>query len=91
LQVSFISVYLPQEVKAAEDLKLTVTRSSSKKMASKVRLSSIQCCGSGSGIRIRIIFPSAWKQVLGLKYLYSLMRIRDGKIQIRDGNIWDPG
>jgi hypothetical protein len=49
LQVSFISVYLPQEVKAAEDLKLTVTRSSSKKMASKVRLSKIQCCGSGSG------------------------------------------
>jgi len=69
LQVSFISVYLPQEVKAAEDLKLTVTRSSSKKMASKVRLSSIQCCGSGSGIRIRIIFPFFWVKIL--KFFHS--------------------
>jgi hypothetical protein len=31
-------ILLLQEVKAAEDLKLTVTRSSSKKMASKVGL-----------------------------------------------------
>jgi hypothetical protein len=39
LGVPYLSIILVlQEVKAAEDLRLTVTRSSSKKMASKVGL-----------------------------------------------------
>ncbi len=48
----------------------------------------IQCCGS-SGWTTRIIFPRAYKQCFGLnlnlKYLNSLVRLRDGKLRIRDG------
>jgi hypothetical protein len=35
--------------------------------------------GSGSGITTMIIFPRTWEQFVGLKYIISLMRIRDGK------------
>jgi hypothetical protein len=35
--------------------------------------------GSGPGWTTRIIFPRDYKQFFGLKYLNSLMRIRDGE------------
>jgi hypothetical protein len=52
--------------------------------------------GKKSGSRIRNEQPGSYFLELrnhfwGLKYLNSLMRIRDGKIRIRDGKKSDPG
>jgi hypothetical protein len=50
--------------------------------------------GSGSGIRDeqpRSYFLELRNHVFGLKYLNSLMRIRDTGSGIRDGNNLDPG
>jgi hypothetical protein len=52
--------------------------------------------GSGSGIRIRVIFRELRNHFFGLKYLNSLMRIRDLGWKkfgswIRDGRNSDPG
>jgi hypothetical protein len=50
----------------------------------------------GPGFTTRIIFPRAYKQFFGLKYLNTLMRIRDQGWKkfgfgIRDGKNSDPG